>query len=59
MPFREAHGVVAGLVGCYLGLNARGGPKGVGSAVNLAVVFSFLLLFLANSIITAVFLQNR
>jgi phospholipid/cholesterol/gamma-HCH transport system permease protein len=52
-------GMLAGLVGCYLGLNVKGGPKGVGEAVNQAVVFSFLLLFLANSIITAVFLQHR
>lgn len=52
-------GLLAGLVGCYLGMKVKGGPKGVGEAVNQAVVFSFLLLFLANSIITAVFLQFR
>lgn len=52
-------GMLAGLVACYLGLNAKGGPKGVGDAVNLTVVFSFMLLFLANSIITAIFLQHR
>jgi phospholipid/cholesterol/gamma-HCH transport system permease protein len=27
-------GVVAGLVGCYRGLTVKGGPKGVGNAVN-------------------------
>lgn len=52
-------GTLAGLVACYLGLNAKGGPKGVGDAVNQTVVFSFMLLFLANSVITAVFLQHR
>lgn len=52
-------GMLAGLVACYLGLNARGGPKGVGDAVNQTVVFSFMLLFFANSIITAIFLQHR
>ncbi|MFD2473575.1 MlaE family ABC transporter permease [Amycolatopsis silviterrae] len=52
-------GMLAGLVACYLGLNAKGGPKGVGDAVNQTVVFSFMLLFLANSVITAVFLQHR
>ncbi|WP_246271251.1 MlaE family ABC transporter permease [Amycolatopsis acididurans] len=52
-------GLLAGLVACYLGLGAKGGPKGVGDAVNQTVVFSFILLFLANSIITAVFLQVR
>jgi phospholipid/cholesterol/gamma-HCH transport system permease protein len=52
-------GLLSGLVACYLGLNAKGGPKGVGEAVNQTVVFSFILLFLANSLITAVFLQAR
>jgi phospholipid/cholesterol/gamma-HCH transport system permease protein len=52
-------GLLSGLVACYLGLNAKGGPKGVGEAVNQTVVFSFILLFLANSVITAVFLQAR
>jgi len=52
-------GLLAGLVACHLGLNVKGGPKGVGEAVNQTVVFAFLLLFLANSIITAVYLQFR
>ncbi|KXF55794.1 ABC transporter permease [Rhodococcus sp. SC4] len=52
-------GLLAGLVACYLGIKAKGGPKGVGDAVNQTVVFSFMLLFLANSIISAVFLQTR
>jgi len=52
-------GMLAGLVACYLGTRAKGGPKGVGEAVNQTVVFSFLLLFLANSVITAIFLQYR
>jgi phospholipid/cholesterol/gamma-HCH transport system permease protein len=51
-------GLLAGLVACYLGVNAKGGPKGVGDAVNQTVVFSFMLLFLANSVITAVFVQQ-
>ena len=52
-------GLLAGLVACYMGLNVKGGPKGVGDAVNQTVVFSFMLLFFANSIITAVFLQIK
>ena len=52
-------GTLAALVACYLGLGVRGGPKGVGQAVNQSVVFSLVLLFLANSIITALFLQHR
>jgi phospholipid/cholesterol/gamma-HCH transport system permease protein len=50
-------GLLAGLVACFMGLNVKGGPKGVGDAVNQTVVFSFMLLFFANSIITAVFLR--
>jgi phospholipid/cholesterol/gamma-HCH transport system permease protein len=50
-------GMLAGLVACHLGLNAKGGPKGVGDAVNQTVVFSFLLLFLANSVITTLALH--
>ncbi|MEU0313088.1 ABC transporter permease [Nocardioides sp. NPDC006273] len=50
-------GLLAGLTGCYLGLNAKGGPKGVGDAVNQTVVFAFMLLFAANSIITLIYFQ--
>ncbi|WP_280261201.1 MlaE family ABC transporter permease [Nocardia wallacei] len=50
-------GMLAGLVACHLGLSARGGPKGVGAAVNQTVVYSFLLLFLANSVITTIALD--
>ncbi len=52
-------GLLAGLTACYLGLNAKGGPKGVGDAVNQTVVFAFMLLFAANSVISAVFLQIK
>lgn len=52
-------GLLAGLVAGHLGINANGGPKGVGDAVNQTVVFSFVLLFLANSVITTVALQGH
>ncbi|MCK5891662.1 MAG: ABC transporter permease [Aeromicrobium sp.] len=52
-------GLLAGLAGCYLGLNAKGGPKGVGEAVNQTVVLAFLMLFAANTIITSIFLQLK
>ncbi|WP_245994608.1 MlaE family ABC transporter permease [Nocardioides immobilis] len=52
-------GLLAGLTACYLGLNAKGGPKGVGEAVNQTVVFAFMLLFAANSVITALFFQFK
>jgi phospholipid/cholesterol/gamma-HCH transport system permease protein len=50
-------GMIAALVASYKGLNAKGGPKGVGDAVNQSVVISFMLLFLTNFIITAVYFQ--
>ncbi|MFS3128225.1 MlaE family ABC transporter permease [Nocardioides sp. Bht2] len=52
-------GLLAGLTACYLGLNAKGGPKGVGDAVNQTVIFAFMLLFAANSVISTVFLQIK
>ncbi|PPJ24956.1 ABC transporter permease [Nocardia nova] len=50
-------GLLAGLVACHLGLNVKGGPKGVGDSVNQTVVFSFVLLFFANAIITTLSLH--
>lgn len=50
-------GLLAGLVACHRGLTAGGGPKGVGDAVNQTVVLCFVLLFITNTVITAVFLQ--
>jgi len=50
-------GIIAGVVASYKGLNAGGGPKGVGDAVNQSVVITFLLLFFVNFIVTAVYFQ--
>jgi phospholipid/cholesterol/gamma-HCH transport system permease protein len=50
-------GIIAAVVASYKGLNAGGGPKGVGDAVNQSVVISFLLLFFVNFVITAVYFQ--
>ena len=50
-------GLIAGVVAAYKGLNAGGGPKGVGDAVNQSVVITFLLLFFTNFVITAVYFQ--
>jgi phospholipid/cholesterol/gamma-HCH transport system permease protein len=50
-------GVIAAIVASYKGLRAGGGPKGVGDAVNQSVVITFLLLFLVNAVITAVYLR--
>ncbi|TAM91394.1 MAG: ABC transporter permease [Jatrophihabitans sp.] len=50
-------GIIAAVVASYKGLNAGGGPKGVGDAVNQSVVITFLLLFVVNFVITAVYFQ--
>lgn len=50
-------GMVAALVATYLGMNAKGGPKGVGDAVNQSVVITFMLLFAINFILTAIYFQ--
>ena len=50
-------GLLAALVAAYKGLNAGGGPKGVGDAVNQSVVITFMLLFLTNYIISAIYFQ--
>jgi phospholipid/cholesterol/gamma-HCH transport system permease protein len=50
-------GIVAGIVACYQGVNAKGGPQGVGNGVNQSVVVSFVLLFIVNTVLTAVYYQ--
>jgi phospholipid/cholesterol/gamma-HCH transport system permease protein len=41
-------GVIIGLVCCYKGFRAKGGPAGVGRAVNQAVVISFALIWVVD-----------
>jgi phospholipid/cholesterol/gamma-HCH transport system permease protein len=50
-------GVAAALVACHLGMNAKGGPKGVGEAVNQTVVFTLMVLLVINSTVTTVYVQ--
>ncbi|MBB6626122.1 ABC transporter permease [Nocardioides sp. KIGAM211] len=50
-------GWLAAIVGAYKGLNAGGGPSGVGRAVNESVIVSFMLLFFMNAVITAIYFQ--
>ena len=45
-------GAVIAIVCCYKGLTAKGGPGGVGRAVNQAVVFSFLAIGSINYVFT-------
>lgn len=44
--------IIIALVGCYQGLNTRGGAVGVGRATTLSVVTSFILIILSDSVIT-------
>lgn len=48
-------GFLAALVACYKGFYCKGGSKGVGDAVNQAVVVTFILLFFVNFILTIVY----
>lgn len=50
-------GAVAALVACFMGMHAKGGPKGVGDAVNQSVVITFMLLFALNFVMTAIYFQ--
>ena len=50
-------GLIAAVVAAYKGMNAGGGPKGVGDAVNESVVITFVLLFIVNFVISAIYLQ--
>jgi phospholipid/cholesterol/gamma-HCH transport system permease protein len=46
--------MIAGLVGCYRGLTTKGGPKGVGVAVNETLVLCVLALFAVNVVLTTI-----
>lgn len=48
-------GMVISLIGCYMGLNTKGGAEGVGKATTISVVTSFILIILFDCILTGVF----
>jgi phospholipid/cholesterol/gamma-HCH transport system permease protein len=48
-------GFIAAMVSCYKGLYCKGGPKGVGDAVNQGVVITFILIFFVNFIMTTLY----
>ena len=50
-------GAISAVVAAFKGLNAGGGPKGVGDAVNQSVVITFMLLFVTNFVMTAIYFQ--
>ena len=48
-------GIVISTIACYVGLDTRGGAEGVGRATTLSVVISFILIILADCILTGIF----
>jgi phospholipid/cholesterol/gamma-HCH transport system permease protein len=50
-------GLLAGVVAAHRGMSVTGGPRGVGDGVNQSVIVAFVLLFLANTLISAVYYQ--
>jgi phospholipid/cholesterol/gamma-HCH transport system permease protein len=52
-------GIIIALIGCYEGLNTKGGAEGVGRATTRSVVISFILIILADCILTAIFYFSK
>jgi len=50
-------GLAAGLIASYKGITVSGGPAGVGNAVNETVVYTFMVLFAINVLVTVVGFQ--
>lgn len=49
-------GFIIAIVCCYKGMHAKGGPQGVGRAVNQAVVISFCAIYVYNYLINSLML---
>ncbi len=47
--------IIIGTIGCYLGMNTKGGTKGVGSSTTLSVVISSIFIFVFDFILTKIF----
>ena len=47
--------VIVALIACFEGLNTKGGAEGVGRATTRSVVISFVLIILADCLLTAIF----
>lgn len=52
-------GIIIALTACYEGLNTKGGAEGVGRATTRSVVISFILIILADCVITAIFYFSK
>ncbi len=51
--------VIIALIGCFEGLNTKGGAEGVGRATTRSVVISFILIILADCVVTAIFYFSK
>jgi phospholipid/cholesterol/gamma-HCH transport system permease protein len=51
--------VIIALIGCFEGLNTKGGAEGVGRATTRSVVISFILIILADCIVTSIFYFSK
>lgn len=51
-------GFIISIVGCYEGFYTEGGAEGVGNATTRSVVKGFMLIFIANYILTALLFSN-
>ncbi len=47
--------IVISIIGCYKGLNTKGGAEGVGKATTQSVVISFMLIIVFDCILTGIF----
>lgn len=47
--------LIIALVGCYQGLHTRGGAVGVGRATTISVVTSFIMIIIADCVITGIY----
>src|SRR3989338_300549 len=48
-------GAIIALIGCHYGLNTSGGAEGVGKSTTTSIVTSFILIILADCVLTAIF----
>jgi phospholipid/cholesterol/gamma-HCH transport system permease protein len=53
-----AFGFILSMVGCFEGFYTEGGAEGVGKATTRSVVLGFMLIFVANYILTALFFSE-
>jgi len=52
-------GVIIALISCYNGLNTKGGAEGVGKSTTTSVVTSFILVIVADCIMTGIFYFSK